>query len=149
NRDILSEQLRSWRFDCAAAENGEVGLAFLDRATEIGASVDAIILDYQMPGINGLEVARRIAANPAICHIPVLLLTSVDQAVTGQVTAESGISAHLSKPARSSALLETLVTMMQAARAAPKRERPRTMPPPRPAVAQTSAPVVPLGRPSN
>ena len=121
NRDILLEQLRSWNFDCAAAESGEIGLAFLNRAVEIGASVDCIILDYQMPGINGVEVARRIAANPATWHIPVLLLTSVDQAVTGQLTLESGISAHLNKPARSSALLETLVTIMQVAKAAPQR----------------------------
>jgi signal transduction histidine kinase/DNA-binding response OmpR family regulator len=122
NRDILLEQLRSWNFDCAAAESGEVGLAFLERATELEASVDCIILDYQMPGINGVEVARRIAANPATWHIPVLLLTSVDQAVTGHIGVETGISAHLNKPARSSVLLETLVTIMQAARAAPRRE---------------------------
>src|SRR5690606_31801910 len=109
--------------DCAAAESGEMGLAFLDRAAELGASVDCIILDYQMPGINGAEVARRIAANPATWDIPVLLLTSVDQAITGQLTIESGISAHLNKPARASALLETLVTIMQKAKAAPKRSR--------------------------
>src|SRR5690606_8935835 len=72
NRDILVEQLRSWRFDCAAAESGEMGLAFLEHATRLGARVDCIILDYQMPGINGLEVARRIAADPATAHIPIL-----------------------------------------------------------------------------
>ncbi|MBX9465655.1 MAG: response regulator [Aquamicrobium sp.] len=125
NREILLEQLRSWHFDCAAAENGEVGLAFLERATQLGARVDCIILDYQMPGINGLEVARRIAANPATWDIPVLLLTSVDQAITGHLTIESGISAHLNKPARASALLETLVTVMQKAKAAPKRHSQR------------------------
>lgn len=121
NRDILLEQLRSWNFDCAAAESGEIGLAFLDRATELGAAVDAVILDYQMPGMNGLEVARRIAANPATWDIPVLLLTSVDQAVTGRLTLDSGISAHLNKPARSSALLETLVAIMQMANFSPRR----------------------------
>jgi CheY-like chemotaxis protein len=118
NRAILLEQLRSWNFDCAAAEDGEVGLAFLDRARELNASVDCIILDYQMPGINGVEVARRVAADPATAHIPVLLLTSVDQAVTAPVGVKTGISAHLNKPARSSVLLETLVSIMQAARAA-------------------------------
>ena len=148
NRDILLEQLRSWNFDCAAAESGEVGLAFLGRASELNASVDCIILDYQMPGINGIEVARRIAADPATWHIPVLLLTSVDQAVTGQVGAETGISAHLNKPARSSVLLETLVTIMQAARAAPRRTRaappPHPLPPrPLPAGAETPAAAVP------
>src|SRR5690606_22893529 len=109
--------------DCAAAESGEMGLAFLDRAAELGASVDCIILDYQMPGINGAEVARRIAAYPATWNIPVLLLTSVDQAITGPLTSESGISAHLNKPARASALLETLVAVMQATRSAPRSAR--------------------------
>ena len=130
NRDILLEQLRSWHFDCAAAENGHVGLAFLDRAVELGTKVDCIILDYQMPDINGLEVARRIAANPATWNIPVLLLTSVDQAITGPLTAETGISAHLNKPARASALLETLVAVMQTARSTPRTARIQRLPQP-------------------
>ena len=156
NRDILLEQLRSWHFDCAAAETGEIGLAFLERAVELGATVDAIILDYQMPGMNGLEVARRIATNPATWNIPVLLLTSVDQAVTGRLTLDSGISAHLNKPARSSALLETLVATMQMAKSAPRRLGPaaasptRPMPAPRPkpvaAVAATVGPAAQPGR---
>jgi signal transduction histidine kinase/CheY-like chemotaxis protein len=134
NRDILLEQLRSWHFDCAAAESGEVGLAFLERAVALGTRVDCIILDYQMPGLNGAEVARRIASNPATWNIPVLLLTSVDQAVTGKLTAESGIWAHLNKPARSSALLESLVSLMQRARSAPRhtRAQPVAAPAPKP-----------------
>ncbi len=152
NRDILLEQLRSWSFDCAAAESGEVGLAFLDRATALGSRVDAIILDYQMPGMNGIEVARRIAADPRTWHIPVLLLTSVDQAATGSWTIEAGIAAHLNKPARSSALLETLVSMMQLARssrrkganAAPQPTQPR--PPSRPTAKVEAIRKVPAGQ---
>jgi signal transduction histidine kinase/DNA-binding response OmpR family regulator len=121
NRDILLEQLRSWNFDCAAAESGEVGLAFLEKAAELRSRVDAVILDYQMPGMNGAEVARRIAASPATRHIPVLLLTSVDQAITSGLSLESGIAAQLNKPARSSALLEALVSVMQVAREAPRQ----------------------------
>ncbi|MCG6114699.1 MAG: response regulator [Mesorhizobium sp.] len=117
NRDILLEQLRSWNFDCAAAENGEVGLAFVDRAVEIGARIDCIILDYQMPGMNGTEVAQRISSNPATAHIPILLLTSVDQAASGRVALNSGIWAHLSKPARSQLLMQNLVNLLQTSRA--------------------------------
>ncbi|TIV64857.1 MAG: response regulator, partial [Mesorhizobium sp.] len=79
NREILLEQLRSWSFDCAAAESGAVGLAFLDRACQLGASVDCIILDYQMPGMNGADVAKAIASDSRLSSIPVVLLTSVDQ----------------------------------------------------------------------
>ncbi|MGT2464769.1 response regulator [Mesorhizobium atlanticum] len=78
NREILLEQLRSWSFDCAAAESGAVGLAFLDRACQLGASVDCIILDYQMPGMNGADVAKAIAADSRLSSIPVVLLTSVE-----------------------------------------------------------------------
>lgn len=70
NREILLEQLRSWSFDCAAAESGAVGLAFLDRASQLGAAVDCIILDYQMPGMNGADVAKAISADSRLSAIP-------------------------------------------------------------------------------
>ena len=81
NREILLEQLRSWGFDCAAAESGAVGLAFLDRAAQLGATVDCVILDYQMPGMNGADVAK------AMCS---------DQ----RTTRHPGRAAHLRRPGR-------------------------------------------------
>ncbi|WP_224545565.1 response regulator [Mesorhizobium sp. CA16] len=116
NREILLEQLRSWSFDCAAAESGAVGLAFLDRACQLGASVDCIILDYQMPGMNGADVARAIAADSRLSSIPVVLLTSVDQVDFGRMVIDFGIVAHLTKPARSAVLLGTVIAAIQKAR---------------------------------
>ncbi|RWD96698.1 response regulator, partial [Mesorhizobium sp.] len=116
NREILLEQLRSWSFDCAAAESGAVGLAFLDRACQLGASVDCIILDYQMPGMNGADVARAIAADNRLSSIPVVLLTSVDQVDFGRMVIDFGIAAHLTKPARSAVLLGTVISAIQKAR---------------------------------
>ncbi|MFK0691943.1 response regulator [Mesorhizobium sp. IMUNJ 23033] len=117
NREILLEQLKSWSFDCAAAESGAVGLAFLDRATQLGASVDCIILDYQMPGMNGADVARAIAADSRLAAIPVVLLTSVDQVDFGKMVIDFGIAAYLTKPARSAILLGTVISVIQKARA--------------------------------
>jgi len=116
NREILLEQLRSWSFDCAAAESGAVGLAFLDRACQLGASVDCIILDYQMPGMNGADVARAISADSRLANIPVVLLTSVDQVDFGKMVLDFGIVAHLTKPARSAVLLGTVISAIQKAR---------------------------------
>lgn len=136
NRSILLEQLRSWGFDCAAAESGEVALAFLQRAAELNAAVDCIILDYQMPGMNGADVARRVRNDPATSGIPVVLLTSVDQAEIGRLAAECGIAAQLNKPARASALLETIVSAMQRAREITGRHEPPVTPlRPRPQIA--------------
>ncbi|EXL10368.1 response regulator [Aquamicrobium defluvii] len=119
NRDILLEQLRSWGFDCAAAESGAVGLAFLDRACQLGASVDCIILDYQMPGMNGADVARAIAGDSRLSTIPVVLLTSVDQVDFARLIIDYGIAAHLTKPARSAVLLGTIISTIQKARMHP------------------------------
>ncbi|MER9163508.1 response regulator [Mesorhizobium sp. M0715] len=116
NREILLEQLRSWSFDCAAAESGAVGLAFLDRAFQLGAAVDCIILDYQMPGMNGADVARAIASDSRLSSIPVVLLTSVDQVDFGKLIIDYGIAAHLTKPARSAVLLGTVISVIQKAR---------------------------------
>ncbi len=117
NREILLEQLRSWSFDCAAAESGAVGLAFLDRAAQMGAAVDCIILDYQMPGMNGADVARAISSDSRLATIPVVLLTSVDQVDFGRLVIDYGIAAHLTKPARSAVLLGTVISVIQKARA--------------------------------
>ena len=133
NRDILLEQLRSWGFDCAAAESGAVGLAFLERASQLGACVDCIILDYQMPGMNGADVARALASDSRFSSIPVVLLTSVDQVDFGRLVIDYGIAAHMTKPARSVVLLGTIISTIQKARMQPGatqfvREPPRPVP---------------------
>jgi signal transduction histidine kinase/DNA-binding response OmpR family regulator len=116
NREILLEQLRSWGFDCAAAESGAMGLAFLHRATQLGATVDCVILDYQMPGMNGADVAKAMSADSHTANVPIVLLTSVDHIDFGRMVLDFGISAHLTKPARSSALLGTVIAVIQKAR---------------------------------
>ncbi|HEV2897804.1 MAG TPA: response regulator [Pseudaminobacter sp.] len=116
NREILLEQLRSWGFDCAAAESGAVGLAFLDRACQLGAAVDCVILDYQMPGMSGADVAKAISSDARLSAIPVVILTSVDQIDFGRLVVEYGIAAHLTKPARSAMLLGTVIAVIQRAR---------------------------------
>jgi signal transduction histidine kinase/DNA-binding response OmpR family regulator len=144
NRDILLEQLRSWGFDCAAVESGAVGLAFLDRAAQLDASVDCVILDYQMPGMNGADVAKAMCSDPRTTHIPVILLTSVDQIDFGRMVIDYGIAAHLTKPARSAVLLGTVIAVIQKARAAALRaefiREPQVHVPPRPAT-QRPAPL--------
>jgi CheY-like chemotaxis protein len=93
-----------------------IGLAVLDHAARIGAGVDCVILDYQMPGMNGSDVARAIAADSRISAIPIVMLTSVDQADFGRLVIDYGIAACLTKPARSSVLLGTIVSVIQKAR---------------------------------
>ena len=123
NREILIEQLRSWGFDCAAAESGAVGLAFLEHAARIGTKVDCVILDYQMPDMNGAGVAGAMCRDPAMASTPIVLLTSVDQIDFARLAIDFGIAAHLTKPTRSAALLDTIISTIQGARSGPAWSR--------------------------
>ncbi len=113
NRDILTEQLSSWGFESIAVESGALGLAFLKKAHEIGMKIDCVILDYQMPDMNGTKTLEAIRAEPAIADVAVIMLTSVDQIDFASLVVNNRISAHLTKPARSSLLLETIIETLQ------------------------------------
>jgi CheY-like chemotaxis protein len=116
NRSILLEQMRSWNFDACAATGGAEGLAVLGQAKELGLGVDIVILDYHMPHMNGADVARAVRNNLAIADLPIILLTSVDTAMQGAEFNGIHINAHLMKPARSSLLFDTIVSVIREAR---------------------------------
>ena len=122
NRAILTEQMTSWTFDSCAAEDGTEGLRVLEAAASFGVGVDCVVLDYQMPGMTGADVARAIRSTPAIAQTPIVMLTSVDQSLTNVAYRDLGIDAQLIKPARSSLLLETLVSTIQRLRSGTRGE---------------------------
>ena len=70
-----------------------------------------------MPGMSGADVAKAMSSNSRAANIPIVLLTSVDQIDFGRMVIDFGIAAHLTKPARSSALLGTVIAVIQKARA--------------------------------
>jgi PAS domain S-box-containing protein len=113
NRSILSEQMQSWTFDSCASANGAEGLAVLRAAATYGLPVECVVLDYQMPGMSGAEVARVIRATSSIAQTPIVMLTSVDQSLSNINYKDLGIDVQLIKPARSSVLLEALVSTIQ------------------------------------
>ncbi|BCM22049.1 response regulator [Mesorhizobium sp. J8] len=113
NRSILSEQMASWTFDSCAAESGAEGLKVLIAAAAYGVPVDCVVLDYQMPGMTGAEMARIVRNTAGLAHTPIIMLTSVDQSLANTTYRDLGIDAQLIKPARSSILLETLVATIQ------------------------------------
>lgn len=119
NRSILSEQVASWRLKGSAVSSGAEALSTLRTAVARDVQVDAVILDYQMPGMKGAEVAATMRAEVGLTDIPIIMLTSVDQTAEGKHFSSLGIQGHLVKPAPSSQLLETLVRVIQDARNEP------------------------------
>ncbi|ARM13449.1 MULTISPECIES: response regulator [Rhizobium] len=116
NRRILTEQLSLWGFDGVAAEGGGTGLAILEAAADLGVTVDAVILDYHMPDMNGADVARRLRADPRFVELPIIFLTSMDISGTEKEFAALNGQAHLMKPARANVLRNTVVEVVRARR---------------------------------
>jgi len=112
NRAILSEQMTAWKFDGATSASGHEGLALISGLGAVGVELDLIILDYQMPEMDGAEVLERLKQNAQTRGIPVIMLTSIDNSQTQAKLTRLGANAHLTKPARSSLLLETILRVI-------------------------------------
>jgi CheY-like chemotaxis protein len=98
NRLILSERLQAWGVSCDEAGDGKAALAALGAE---GASYDLAILDMQMPGMDGVSLAKAVRKLAHGKRLPLVLLTSAE---TGGTPDLDLFDAHLTKPARASAL---------------------------------------------
>lgn len=108
NRRVLEQSLRGQGVMYQSAENGYQALECLHNAAGRQMHFDLAILDMQMPGMDGLELARRIKAEPAISSTRLVLLTSVGRRGDAKAAQSAGIAAYLTKPIRQSLLYECL-----------------------------------------
>jgi two-component system cell cycle response regulator DivK len=100
NRQILRDLLGNAGFDLVEAENGEEALAAVARQRP-----DLILMDIQLPTMDGYEATRRIRANPEMKDIPIIAVTSY--ALTGDdaKALAAGCTAYVTKPYSPRALL--------------------------------------------
>ncbi|HEX2108107.1 MAG TPA: response regulator, partial [Rubrobacteraceae bacterium] len=110
NRKIVHEQVISWGMTNGMADDGPRALRILRAAAERGEPYDLAILDLGMPGMDGMELARRIKADSAIAAVRLILLTSLGG--EAEQARRSGFSAWLTKPVRQSQLYDAIATVM-------------------------------------
>ncbi len=134
NLHILDHHLASWRMIPTCVSNAREALALLQCATT-GGTYDLAIVDMQMPGMDGLMLARAIKADPMIAAIPVIILTSMGLS-SGEDLVKAGVQASLVKPVKQSRLFDCIASIM-----ATEPEETEIAAPPvsSPSVAQTRA----------
>jgi len=93
NRDMLSRRLQRQGFHVDLAENGQQALESI-----LAQPFDLILLDIMMPVMNGYDLLERLKADPALCHIPVIMITAVDDIESIARCIEMGAEDHLPKP---------------------------------------------------
>ncbi|MBI5364603.1 MAG: response regulator [Planctomycetes bacterium] len=111
NRRVLEETLRAWNCTSESATSGAEALELLARAAHEGRSFSVALIDYQMPGMDGEELARAILARPGAARLPVVMLTSVGGLGDVRRLQDAGIDAHLVKPVRRGLLYDCLAAI--------------------------------------
>ncbi len=116
NRRVFEAYLTSWEMRSEAAIDAADAYGRLQSAVQQGDPFDLVLLDLNMPGESGIELASRIRQVPSLRWTRVILLTSSPSA--GADDAEAGIDAQLTKPVRQSRLLDIVSAVMAHDRAA-------------------------------
>jgi len=112
NRELLHHQVASWGMKDGSMDSGPAALARMREAAGAGEPYDVVLFDMMMPGMNGLELARRIKSEGSIAGVRLILLTSVGLRGDAVEARRAKIDGYLSKPVRQSDLYNCLATVM-------------------------------------
>jgi signal transduction histidine kinase/DNA-binding response OmpR family regulator len=108
SRQVLENYAKSWNMSVTAADSGAEALEiFAD-----GDRCDVLVVDLEMPEMDGLELARRIQLLPGIAAPPIILLAPMLEPHTAAELRQLGIEARLAKPARKSELQRCLMAAL-------------------------------------
>ncbi|HSB62298.1 MAG TPA: response regulator transcription factor [Vicinamibacteria bacterium] len=116
---LVAEYLGKHEIDVRVAGDGERGLAALRKQ-----AADVVLLDLMLPGLDGLEVCRRIRATPGLSAVPVVMLTARGDDVDRIVGLEVGADDYLPKPFNPRELLARIRAVLR--RAGPPGATPRS-----------------------
>src|SRR3954469_22751914 len=108
NVKLLEAKLSAEYFEVITAFNG---LECLARMEEI--IPDIVLLDVMMPGMDGFEVCRRIKSNPKTAHVPVVMVTALDQPSDRVAGLDAGADDFLTKPVDDAALFARVRSLVR------------------------------------
>ncbi|MGE0770059.1 MAG: response regulator, partial [Hyphomicrobiaceae bacterium] len=100
NVKLLEARLSAEYFEVLTANSGHAALEIIARER-----VDVVLLDVMMPGLDGFEVCRRIKQNQKLAHVPVIMVTALDQPSDKVEGLEAGADDFLTKPVDDIALI--------------------------------------------
>jgi two-component system cell cycle response regulator len=108
NVKLLEARLLAEYFDVLTAENG---YECLDICSKV--SVDVILLDIMMPGMDGFEVCEKLKSNPKTAHIPVVMVTALDQPADRVRGLRAGADDFLTKPVNDMQLMARVKSLVR------------------------------------
>ena len=108
NRKVLSKMVEGFGCRVDTASSGAKGLEMLQIADRAGQPYSVVLLDMQMPGMDGEQTAREIKADPLSKNVQIIILTSMGQRGDAARLESIGCAAYLVKPVKQQMLYDTL-----------------------------------------
>ena len=108
NRVIFERQFAAWGMEVVGVDGADEALAALERAVDRGAPFDLALIDYMMPGMDGEELARRIAEQPEFVSTKLVLAGSAGKRGGAPRLKDADFADYLTKPVRQSDLFNCL-----------------------------------------
>jgi two-component system, sensor histidine kinase and response regulator len=115
NRWILGDILTNWDMRPTLVDGGQAALDAMEVARQSGHPFQLVLLDFQMPDMNGFQVAERIKSAPELAATTIMMLSSVGHGGDAVRCSEMGIAAALTKPIRQSVLKEAVLAALGSA----------------------------------
>jgi PAS domain S-box-containing protein len=112
NQRVLQEMVAEWGCTSVMTDGAKKACALLRKAIAQRHPFDVVLLDLNMPDIDGYGFAQMVRADPALAHTPMVMLTSSAQRGEAESAQQAGIVAYLTKPVRSSRLRAALHTAL-------------------------------------
>ncbi|MFN7053726.1 MAG: response regulator, partial [Gemmobacter sp.] len=120
SREIIVELFAEWAMQVDVVDAATEALARIEAADAAGRPYDLALLDWKMPGMDGLEAVRKLQANRAMRQLPrMVIVTGYGSDTFMEEIDRCGIAAYLTKPLQPRALLETLNELFQGHKSAP------------------------------
>ncbi len=108
NIKLLEVRLSAEYFDVRTATNGPDAIEICERG-----DCDMVLLDVMMPGMDGFEVCRRLKSSPNTAHLPVVMVTALDQPADRLKGLEAGADDFLTKPVNEVQLLARVKSLVR------------------------------------
>ncbi|MBU0729009.1 MAG: response regulator [Proteobacteria bacterium] len=112
NRRILHDVLAGWHMKPITAENAAAAMEILSEKCLSGAPIPLMLLDYQMPRMNGLELVEQLSQDGRCKEMKIIILSSIGERGEALLCTKLKVNGYLSKPVKQAELLDAILTVL-------------------------------------
>ena len=108
NRTILERRVATWKMRYTSVDGGQKAMEELTAAADSGRPFKLMLLDVNMPGVDGFAVAKYVSLHPALADMGIVMLSSSGLGGRTALSGDAGVSVYLTKPVRPNELLAAI-----------------------------------------